>query len=470
MVSCFTKKTFPKAGKELTADLNYNHTNSNNGYLFNNHTFEPSFPAIYQKNSGVSTANQFVFQLDYTNPITDVRKFEAGVKVFYKNSLAANDASLALGSEDNYIKDTYTSNRYVIDDMVNAAYVNYSDKAFWNINYQAGLRFENSMYKGNITDKDIVFSYNYPSSAEDLMKSIFPGIYFSKKVSSSQEWQLNFSRKINRPNFFQLMPVKMFSDPQNFRIGNPQLKPEFRNIAELNYNKTFSKGSYLGSAYFRYEEQPITDVSYPVPDSTSIVNVPGNLGSQKNNILISTTVNGKNSFRYGMEHTIKYTFFKNLDVTLNANVFYIYIRGQIDPSNPFLVETKGYAYNAKATLSYRFPKQWTLQLNGNYESPRILLLGKTLPLYSMDLSLNKMIGTKWVINATLSDVFNSRRMGTNFITPYYDQELSRRRETRYVRVSITYLFGKMDASIFKRAKQMRGNDQQGNQDGLDFGK
>jgi len=461
------KKTFPKAGKELTADINYNHTNSDNSYLFNNEITYPTSFAIFQKNAGNSVANQFVFQLDYTNPISDVKKFEAGVKVFYKNSLTSNTASLALGSQDNYVKDNYTSNRYIIDDMVNAAYVNYSDKAFWGINYQAGLRFENSMYKGNITDKNIIFSYNYPSTSADLMKSIFPGIYFSKKFNKGQEWQLNFSRKINRPNFFQMMPVKMFSDPQNYRIGNPQLKPEFKNIAEINYNKTFTKGSYLASGYFRYEEQPITDVSYPLPDSASIVNT-GAGGSSKNNILISTTVNGKNSIRYGMEHTIKYTFFKNLDVTLNANVFYVYIRGQIDPSNPFLVEAKGYAYNAKATVAYRFPKQLTLQINGNYESPKILLLGTTLPLYSMDVSLNKMIGTKWVLNATLSDVFNTRRMGTNYVTPYYNQELSRRRETRYVRFAITYMFGKMDASIFKRAKQMKGNDQQGSQDGLDF--
>ena len=55
----------------------------------------------------------------------------------------------------------------------------------------------------------------------------------------------------------------MFADKQNYRIGNPQLKPEFKNIAEVNYNKTYSKGSYLGSGYFRYEEQPITDVAYP---------------------------------------------------------------------------------------------------------------------------------------------------------------------------------------------------------------
>ena len=86
-------------------------------------------------------------------------------------------------------------------------------------------------------------------------------------------------------------------------------------------------------------------------------------------------------------------------------------------------------------------------------------------------SINKMVGTKWVINATLSDAFNTRRMGTNFQTPYYIQELSRRRESRYVRLTLTYIFGKMDASIFKRAKQMKGSDsQQGSQDGLDFGK
>lgn len=451
------RKTFPKQGKELTADMSYNFNTSKNGYLFNNSSEFPTSQALYQTNAGTNRANQYVFQIDFTNPIGEVKKFEAGAKVFYKQTLTVNDASVAINSQDSYTLDPYTTNHYVINEMINAAYVNYSDSLFWGINYQAGLRFESSMYNANVTDKNIQFSYNYPTSAEDLMKSVFPAVYFSKKFENNNEWQLNFTRKIKRPHFFQLMPVRMFSDPQNYRIGNPLLKPEFQNIGELNYNKTFTKGSYLGSLYTRYEEQPITDVAYPAPGDT-------------NNVLISTTVNGKNSLRYGMEHTFKRTFFKKLDATLNANLFYITIRGQIDPSNSFVVENKGWAYNTKAVLSYRFPKQWTLQVNGNYESPRIQLLGKTLPMYSMDISLAKMIG-KWSFNASLNDVFNTRRMGTMYYTPYYDQELSRRRETRYVRFTVTYMFGKMDASIFKRAKQMRGGEQQqGNQDGLDFGR
>lgn len=454
------KKTFPKAGKELTTDFSYNYTEGGNGYLFTTYTHSNpdtlNIPNSYQKNVGASNANQYVYQLDFVNPISETKKFEAGVKAFYKTSVSSNDASSAVTSQDFYTKDTVMSNRYVIDDMINAAYVNYNDKTIWDIDYQAGLRFEHSYYKGNITDKKQSFSYNYPTSPEDILKSLFPGVYLSKKFKNKSELQLNFSRKIQRPNFFQLMPFVMFADRQNYRIGNPQLKPEFRNIAELNYNKTFSKGSYLGSGYFRYEEQPITDVAYP-----SLTDP---------NVLVNTTINGKNSIRYGMEHTFKYTLFKNFDATFNVNAFYIYMRGLIVPTEPE-VTADGFAFNAKAILSYKFPKNFTFQVNGNYESPRILLLGATIPVYSIDLSLNKMIGAKWIINATLSDMLNTRRMGAHYETPYYTQDLSRRRESRYVRVSVTYLFGKMDASIFKRAKQMRGTDtQQGNQDGLDFGR
>lgn len=454
------KKTFPKVGKELSADASYNHTNSNNGYLFTTSTFlNPDtliIPDTYQKNSGKSNADQFVFQLDYTNPFSETRKLEMGIKSFYKKSLSENNASNATSTQETYTRDSIMSNRYLIDDMVNAAYINYNDKTLWDISYQAGLRFEQSYYSGKITDKNQSFSYNYPSNTDDILKSLFPGIYFSKKFKKNQEWQVNFSRKIQRPNFFQLMPFVMFADRQNYRIGNPQLKPEFRNIAEVNYNKTFTKGSYLGSGYFRYEEQPITDVAYPSVDNPDV--------------LVNTTINGKNSIRYGMEHTFKYTIVKNLDATLNFNAFYIYIKGLVVATEPE-VKAEGFAFNAKAILSYKFPKQITLQVNGNYESPRILLLGATIPVYSMDVSLNKMFGTKWILTATLSDAFNSRRMGAHYETPYYLQDLSRRREARYFRLSVTYLFGKMDASIFKKAKQMKGTDsQQGSQDGLDFGK
>ena len=86
----------------------------------------------------------------------------------------------------------------------------------------------------------------------------------------------------------------------------------------------------------------------------------------------------------------------------------------------------------------------------------------------MDVSLNKMISTKWIFNLTVSDVFNTKVMGTHLETDYYLQDLSRRREMRYVRLSISYLFGKMDVSIFKRRNQKGNTPNVGGGDGLDF--
>ena len=139
-------------------------------------------PSQYQKNNGGTMANQFVFQTDFVNPISDTKKFEAGFKSYYKYSDSENNTFNSSTNEDNYARDSIMSNHYVIDDMITAAYINYSAKTFWDIGYQGGLRFEQSYYAGNIVDKQQKFSYSYPSSSDDILKSIFPAIYFSKKL------------------------------------------------------------------------------------------------------------------------------------------------------------------------------------------------------------------------------------------------------------------------------------------------
>jgi len=450
------QKTFPKVGKELTTDLNYSYNNSKNHYLYT--TYAPHNNGIqignnqYQKNDGGSFANQFNFQMDYVNPITETKKIELGIKSYYKNSDSKANTSNASVTEDSYLRDSLLSNHYKIDDIINAAYFNYSSKIIWDIEFQGGLRFEQSYYSGKIVDQNLSFSYKYPSGNSDILKSLFPAIYFSKKLKNNQEMQFNVSRKIQRPNFYQLMPFILSADNQNRRIGNPQLKPEFKNIAEVNYNKRFKVGSYLFSGYVRYEEQPITEIAYYSP-------IPG-----ESTILINTAINGNNSIRYGIENTLKLTIFKNLDLMTNVNSFYIYIKGAVVENAPE-VKAEGYVFNGKATLSYKLPKNVTFQVNGNYESRKVLLLGYLKPIYSIDVSLNYILKTKWIFNASLNDIFNSRINAYHYETPSYFQDLSRRRETRFFRVNVSYIFGKTDANIFKRGKQNKNSGQDSNQEG-----
>lgn len=452
------KKTYPVIGKEFNMDVNHNFSYSRNFYDFNTYNKDANgteilFSPDRQINTGGGKTNQLVFQMDYVNPKTEKTKIEMGLRSFYKYTWRFNNTSNFNYPADDFEKDTILSNNYIIDEMINAAYINYSAYTFWDIGYQAGLRFEQTYFKGNITDKKQTFQYIYPGTLNTIQNSLFPGMYLSKKFGKKHEVQFNISRKIDRPNFFQTMPYIMFADKKNYRIGNPELRPEFINISEINYNNLFEKGNWLSSVYGRYSEQPISNTAYPSAFDSSV--------------LVNTFVNGKNSFRYGMENTFRYTFFKKLTATVNFDVFYVQLRSDAIFNQPQSV-TRGWSYKGKLSLSYKLPWEMTFQTNANYDAPKVVINGRTLPVFFMDVSLAKNISTKWVFNLTLSDVFNSKRMGTDLETDFFIQSLSRRRETRYLRFSVTYLFGKFDASILKKRNQ-RGNTQtMGGGDGLDF--
>jgi len=439
--AAFYKHTFPKKGKELTADLSYNYSYSKREYLFTTYNYDslqtllPENPEL-QRNDGYSESNQFIFQLDYVNPINENSKLETGIRCYYKPYNSKNFTENYVYASDTYIKDSILSSVYHIDDLINAAYINYMGRMWWNIRYQLGFRFEQSYYKATIKDHNQVFSYSFPSDASNMLNSIFPGIYFTKEVAKNQEVQLNFSRKLSRPRFYQLNPFIMGADKQNYRIGNPQLKPEFTNMGELNYNPSGEKFNLLSSLYFKLTENPINYVSYPSEIDSLI--------------LVNTFANGKSTFTYGWDNSLRLTLIKPLDITLSGEVYYVTLS-----SADGLTKNSGFNWEAKAIITYRLPKDFTIQLNGNYDAPKIILQGTTTPQYSMDASINKSIKRKWIFSLTLNDAFNTRQWGAKYDTPFYIQEISRRRESRFLRFTVSYNFGEQDASLFKKRNQKR---------------
>ncbi|RME15615.1 MAG: hypothetical protein D6799_05820, partial [Bacteroidetes bacterium] len=454
------KKTYPTPGKELTFDVNYNYFHSINNYTYYTSTIIDStnngFSTI-QKNDGNRFSNQVTSQLDWVNPISDVKKIEAGLRTNYEMTETYNDTKNYNPFINDFVTDTIMSSNYKTIEMINAAYFNYSSKTFWDIKYQLGLRIEQTYFKGILNRNNgtsISFDYYYPNGWDNISYMFFPGIFLSKELSSKSELQFNITRKIKRPNFFQRMPFIMFADNKNYRIGNPGLKPEFTNQAELNHNLNLGKNNIFSTIFFAYDQQPISNTTYPSEKDSSV--------------LVNTFVNGKSEIEYGTEQTIKWNVLKKLNITLNANVYWTAITSDITYKQPQKTYS-GWSYTTKLILQYTLPWDINFQINGNYQAPKIIIGGKTIPMYFVDVSLNKMIGTKWMFNLTLSDAFNTKRMGMNTASDYYIQEISRRREARYLRFTVSYMFGKLDASIFKRKRNNQpNNNMNGNADGLDF--
>ena len=71
---------------------------------------------------------------------------------------------------------------------------------------------------------------------------------------------------------------------------------------------------------------------------------------------------------------------------------------------------------------------------------------------SVDAGLKKDFLKNKMASLTLavSDVFNTRQYELNQAAPAFVQDYIRKRESRILRLTFTYRFGKFDAQIFKR--------------------
>ena len=245
----------------------------------------------------------------------------------------------------------------------------------------------------------------------------------------------NFSRKIQRPNFRQLMPGIQANDKQNIQYGNPALEPEFIDLAELNYNKVFGANNWLSSIYLSNETNTLKPLSVPSATDPSV--------------LLTSFVNGKNELKYGLDNTLKLAFGKKLDLMLNANVFNFKV-------NVDTFTNSGWAWTGKANLTYKLPYDISVQVNGGYEGNRPMPQGNRKGVYSADFAVKKSFFHNAAnLTFSINDVFNTRKDVMTIHLPSYTQETMRRRDTRFYKISLQIPFGKADASMFRRMKDTK---------------
>lgn len=436
------RRTSPKQGKEWTADLTYNRwdRNSEAGYATNTFTSDGQLPTSprLQENQGGSDLDQFTLQFDAVDPLSERDRIEWGAKADLTNDHTWLDVALTMPGAGTR-PDTALSNDYDITNRINAAYFNWSHKLTAHWSMQGGLRFEQSWYDITMRGKGERFGYRYPDGTKDLMKALFPAVYFSRKWDGSRrELQVNFSRKIDRPRFWQVTPFVMNSDSRNVRIGNPGLAPELSSLAEVNHLLPFlhGKATWFTSVFGKYTQDVIVSYSTPLASDTTL--------------LLTTFVNGDHSVSAGWENMVKLEPAKGPQITLSGTVQYVDVGLGADAGE---LRRQGVNWSAKAMVNYRLRKDLVVQVNGEYEGPRVQPQGRTLDQYGVDASVNYDLAKNLSLVAAVNDLFFTRRWGNVVDTPYLYQESYRRRDMRNFRVTLTWKFGQQDASLFRRRQQ-----------------
>ena len=461
------KHNYAKAGKELTADVNYNYSKNDNESDNDQKQYAADNSLkglnLFQNTTGGGTTKFFTVQADYANPITDKIKVEAGVRAAFRNFTSFNTIT---NIYKDYSGQTFfggnTVSNYKFNDAVYAGYTTLSQQ-LKNFTYQLGLRLESSQYDGNLISKNQKFSNRYPFS-------LFPSAFFTYKLSDKEDMQLNYSRKINRPNFFQLIPFLDITDPLNISKGNPNLVPEFTNLAELSYqNQLSNKHSLLTTLYLRNTNDLITRYQYRDVNPISSIS---------DSATFTTYANANSSFTYGLELTERDKFISWWDLSTNFNLYKTDLKAGNIPGS---VNQSQVSWFAKINNSFKLPKNYSIQLSGDYQAKTLQPasssgggggrggmmggFGQSLPgaqgyikpSYGVDIAIKKDFLKNNAASLTLqmSDVFRTRLNATHAESSFLIYDTERRRDPQLMRLNFNWRFGKIDVSLFKR-KNMKG--------------
>lgn len=451
------KHLFAKEGEEWTADGNYFSGKSTGSAFYTTDSMNTDRIKYAIENQKVlnNGNNQFLtVQTDYTNPITSKTKLETGLRAQMRKTDFNNDNFI----QDNggeYAKIPNAASNYTNTDIVYAAYASVAS-SIKNFGYKLGLRAESSKYDAELLSTGDKFKNKYPIS-------LFPSVFFSQKLNNKQELQLSYTRRINRPNFFNQIPYTDRTDKLNVTRGNPDLVPEFTNSIEASYSKTFAKNNnLLASLYYKRTNNLIT--RYLTSEIDPLTNG-----------YILTYINADYSYSYGAEVTSVNYFTKWYDVTTNVNLY----DSKINTDNVTKTSQEAMlSWFGKINNNFKLPKSFTVQLSGNYQSKTNLPVnnnqqtfgppqqaqsasqGYIKAFYFVDAAIKKTFlkNNAASVSLSFSDIFRSRKQFQHSESDYFTQDYYRLRDPQMIKLNFTYRFGQMDMSIFKRTNMKNAGE------------
>ena len=422
-----------KEGETLDLEINQGIYSGNQDANFRTSFNNPSIPTSTSADKIGEKRKNSTINLDYVNPLNEKTKLELGAEtriVRTENNYVTNNSALS-NSTYNYDLDIYS------------AYITFGQK-FNKIGYQLGSRFES--YKVNAT-------LNGATAYKDDYITLYPSASLTYSLTEKDQFQMSYSRRVDRPSLSQTKPIREFSTPRVTSIGNPELEPQFTNSVELNYTKTIEKGSITTGVFVRSINNEINRILYPDP--------------QNQDKQIMSYGNFSDNTSYGFEASLNYKINSWWDIQPAIDFSSITQKGLVSvlnsTTNSFdLVnkEVKASAFNARFNSNFKATKSLRFLLFGFYKSgvDGVQFNGKEM--YKIDAGGRySFLKDKATLSIRFNDVFDTMKAGFYGDNPY-PQVGQFSWESQSVYVGFNYMFGAGKNKSLQR-KQRDSNTKEG---------
>ncbi len=420
-----------KKGYSLNVDLDYGrYENTNLLYqpnIYYNATEDSVLSEVINSFDTPININIYTGQFDYEQNL-----WKGKLSLGAKYSQVATDNTFKVFNIENNISnlDSVQSNQFKYTESVYAAYISYNRQITKKISFLSGLRFEQTDAKGNLK----AFLSRLQESPIYLnYLNWFPSAGITWKLSKKNSLAINYSRRINRPDYNVLNPFRSQISELSIQKGNPFLKPEIVNNYELGYTLAYKYNFKL--AYSRTDNQITRLIGPDERDPRAGFISWDNLATQ-------TVISFNASLPFQI--TKWWSTFLNLSTSYTDN--------QANYGGGAIVDVQNFNYNIYQQQTFTLPKGFKGEISGYYAGPGVW--GGVFiyyPNWSLNVGLQRsFLHNKLNVRLSANNIFNRRGWEGNSTFNGLTSYGTGRWDSHYGSISLSYNFGNQNVKTRKR--------------------
>jgi outer membrane receptor protein involved in Fe transport len=381
-------------------DFSYEQDDEHENYTYTTVYHMPQYPNGGDYNYNHILDAKINMTMIYSRPLWKNASMETG----YEGNMEISDQDFQVqhysAEAAGWTEDSILTNRFKGNQTVHALFgtLSCSIKKF---SFMAGIRPELALL-------DLHF-LSVNSSVNQTYFAVYPTLHLSLE-SGKNEWQLNYSHRVNRPETEDMNPVPEYRDPRNYFVGNPDLKPEEIHSFEFGYSVRSGPVNLIPAVFYRYRRNGFTTVTNNLNDS----------------VLVTTMTNLAHGQSAGIDFSGNAAVAQKLNLNFSASGFY----DEIDASNiGYSSHKAAFSWNAKLNASVSITNTTVLQANGQYRSSLLTPQGTRYPTWNVNAGVRQdFLKKKLSVLVTISDIFNSNASKSTINTAVLEQQSVRRRD------------------------------------------